>query len=159
MNLSLLGKKEQKKKGPNHGSRREFLVSCDCRPTNNSVPDALLPRVTAICPLRQLRCYLFREVLPTTCGWIGCLFSDLCSNNVYSFLSFPESWLSHLCVPPSNARPGTEQAVVDAEHEYESCLARGTHLCIATAHKVPVTSPWVSTRRSRPTAPISAFLL
>lgn len=29
--------------------------------------------------------------------------------------------------------------------EYEPCLAGGTHHCTASAHKFPITSPWVST--------------
>lgn len=92
-----------KKQKPNHGSRREFLVSCSFRPTNNPVPNALLPGVTAICPLRQLSCYPLPGSLPDhLCGQIGCRCSELCSNSLFTH-SCPSLraavWaLSSLCI-------------------------------------------------------------
>lgn len=143
-----------KKQKPNHGSRTEFLVSCSFRPTNNPVANALLPGVTAICPLRQLRCYPLPGSPPDhLCGRTGCWCSELYSNSLFTHFCLSlraASMGSVLSVSPCPVQglAQSRQWSVLAEQGQESCFARGTHHCVASAHKIPITSPWVSTRRS-----------
>lgn len=64
--------------------KREFLGFCRFRPISKSVPNALLARVTALCPSRRLECDLSQKVrldprggtacpapacVPTACGF------------------------------------------------------------------------------------------
>lgn len=90
--------------------------------------------------------------LTTPCGWIdcpalACILSVCLLTRVLPWEQ--QCWLSHLHILASNAGPSMEKAAIMIV-EYESCLTGGTHCCNASAHKFPITSPWVLTQSWHP---------
>lgn len=142
-----------KNKSPTTGPRREFLffsVILDSQANNLSVPSALLPRVAALCPSRQRTRHLFQEALLDHPLWLDrlpLLWPVFCQS-VHSVVSCLESSSAGSVISTSQhlmqGLAWRRQPSVMVE--YESCLTGGTHCCIASAHKFPITSPWILTQ-------------
>lgn len=127
-----------------------FPVISDSQTNNLSVSNALLPRVTTLCPSRQRTCHLFQEALLDHPLWLDRLprLWPVFYQSVYSLVSCLESSSAGSVISTSQhlmqglAWRRQPSVIV----EYESCLTGGNHCCNASAHKFPITSPWVLTQ-------------